>query len=134
MDNLTPRQYKLLLEALRRWLYSVHVENDHFEERRGLRNAWTGLGTRTLYKPVLDAGLMEFNSRYAPRTIGWLRLTDKGVEIVKGWLDAGYNTRETLDALQSHLGFYSAHYQMMPFNTGRTFDVSPHIPPLRKEK
>ena len=75
--------YRLLVEALRRY--------GRFGEGKSLTEAWTGLGSKTTYKPVLDKGYMEFIHEYHPRCIGWLRLTEKGARIVQAWLDAGYD-------------------------------------------
>jgi len=61
----------LLLEAIRR-LDMHHVGKDP-------RTAWSGLGNRSTYKPVLDAGLMEWVEIPALRCMGWLRLTEAGV-------------------------------------------------------
>ena len=64
-------QRDLMLEAIRRL--------DQFHANEDPRTAWSGLGNRSTYKPVLDAGLMEWASEPAPRCMGWLRLTEDGV-------------------------------------------------------
>ena len=83
MSKLTSRQRSLLLEAKRR--YTLFSPREGLED---LADAWTGLGHRSDYKPVLDAGLMEwvFQEPY-PRCMGWLRLTESGAKIVQAWLD-----------------------------------------------
>ena len=80
-------QRDLMLEAIRR-LEQFHPNEDPLA-------AWSGLGTRTDYKPALDAGLMEWASAPAPRCMGWLRLTEKGLAEVDqirgettGWVTA----------------------------------------------
>lgn len=78
--KLTSRQESLLQEALRR-----HI---HFYSGWELTDAWTGLGCRTAYKPVLSAGLMTWvHDEPRFRCMGWLRLTESGAEIVQAWLD-----------------------------------------------
>ncbi len=92
--KLTEQQSRVkpfLLEAARRWL-SV----DEVEKSKGLRDAWTGLGTATAYKPVTDRGLMEHATRPNPGYSTWWRLTDAGVAIVQGWLDVGLDATHFL--------------------------------------
>lgn len=80
MSKLTSRQRSRLLEAKHRYT-SFHPEEE-------LTDAWTGLGSRADYKPVLSAGLMEW-ALHEPALgcMGWLRLTESGAEIVQAWLD-----------------------------------------------
>lgn len=80
MSKLTSRQRSLLLEAMRRYTL--------FYPEEELMDAWTGLGHRTTYEPVLSAGLMEW-ALHEPafRCMGWLRLTESGGKIVQAWLD-----------------------------------------------
>lgn len=75
------RPVRLLLEgATHRYV--------EFHQGKALLEAWTGLGHLTTYKPVLDAGLMEWvHGVPPPRHMGWLRLTVAGAEIVQGWLN-----------------------------------------------
>jgi hypothetical protein len=81
---LTSNQYSLLLEALRRFI--------RFADNKTLKSAWTGLGYKTVYKPVLDARMMVWVDYVVPRsrTMGWLTLTDLGAKIVQKWIDDGY--------------------------------------------
>ena len=80
--KLTYRRETLLQEALRRYVQFRAYAGEE------LTDAWTGLGYRTDYKPVLDAGLMEWALRKpAFRCLGWLRLTEAGAKIVQAWLD-----------------------------------------------
>ena len=62
-----------LREAIRRL--------DQFHPNEDPLKAWSGLGFKTDYQTVLDAGLMEWvpGSAPSPRTMGWLRLTSKGL-------------------------------------------------------
>ena len=76
--KLTGRQRALLQEAVRRYI--------KFSCGRGLIEAWTGLGTRSTYEPVLDIGLMEWVREPKPRCTGWLRLTEAGATIVQEWI------------------------------------------------
>ena len=79
MTKLNWKQRVLLEEALRRyWL---------FAEGRPLDEAWTGLGYKSDYKPVVDAGLMTPIGREIPRCLRWFRLTSDGAAIVKQWID-----------------------------------------------
>jgi len=74
-------QKSLLRNALYRYL--------RFHKGEELTRAWTGLGTAAVYRPVTDAGYMEFiHGTPEPRIDGWLRLTPKGAEIVQAWIDA----------------------------------------------
>lgn len=100
--KLGKRQEHIMLEAARRWLqacsvliggpppdhpqYAKYIKDQH---RRGITGAWTGLGSRTAYKTVVNAGLMESVGRCEPGVINWWRLTDKGSEVVLSWIDAG---------------------------------------------
>jgi len=76
--KLTSKQRALLQGAMRR--YTV------FHPGESLTEAWTGLGSRTTYKPVLNAGLMEWVREPKPRCTGWLRLTEAGATIVQEWI------------------------------------------------
>ena len=81
-NKLTSRQESLLREALSRYI--------QFYSGWELTKAWTGLGYRSTYKPVLKAGLMEWCATGGPKSryTGWLRLTESGAKIVQTWLDA----------------------------------------------
>jgi len=79
LDKLPAKQAWCLNEAIRR--YNLFHKGDN------PLKAWTGLGYKTDYKPVVDAGLMEFDGDYYPRCIGWLVLTQKGLDIVKPLLN-----------------------------------------------
>ena len=80
MSKLTSRQRSRLLEAKHRYTL--------FRPEEELMEAWTGLGYRTDYKPVLSAGLMEWVFQEPQfRCMGWLRLTETGAAIVQEWLD-----------------------------------------------
>ena len=69
--QLTKRQRQLLKEAHRRWIMST--------TRKPIREVWTGLGSATKYKPVVDAGLMESVHGPHPGNSIWWKLTEKGV-------------------------------------------------------
>lgn len=89
---VTKAQAKLLREAWRRWkMRSMPNPN------RSLTTAWTGLGSASYYKPVLDAGLMEPVHGLDPGSTIWWRLTEKGVlaMIILGWIEGGLDEEET---------------------------------------
>lgn len=88
MKKLSRKQHELLVEALRRYTA--------FNKGKSLTEAWTGLGYATDYMPVLKNGLMRRASNAYPRALSWWKLTDKGAEIVKAWIDDGYNFK-TID-------------------------------------
>jgi hypothetical protein len=81
MNRLTKRQQAILEEAARRYKL--------FEHEKDILNAWTGLGSYTYYKPVLDAGLMDYV--HAPRrgSTQWFKLTLNGAAIVRMLLAIG---------------------------------------------
>jgi len=79
---LTKNVHALLCEALRRYT--------QFHKDKSLTNAWTGLGSKTTYAPAINGGYMVFDGMPKPRCDGWLYLTDKGAEIVRQWIDAGF--------------------------------------------
>lgn len=79
MTKLNWKQQVLLEEALRRyWL---------FAEGKSLTEAWTGLGYKSDYKPVVDAGLMAPIGRDLPGCLRWFRLTKEGAAVVQQWID-----------------------------------------------
>jgi len=86
-------QHRLLCEALRRFeCFAVRRYGRKWTPDDLLR-AWTGLGTRSEYRPVINAGLMRSaacTSSPAPRCTGWWSLTAAGAEIVLAWHEAGF--------------------------------------------
>lgn len=78
--------YRLLLEALRRWLF--HPGEPHLGSER-LDGAWLGLGLYSTYKPAIKSGLMTYVHEPNDKYIQWWRLTPKGAVIVQKWLDEG---------------------------------------------
>jgi len=77
--KLGAAQEGLLLEALRRYVT--------FHQGELLTEAWTGLGSYSAYKSVVDSGLMTYVHKPRPGTTQWWKLTPTGAEIVQGWLD-----------------------------------------------
>jgi len=77
-NNLTHNQRTLLLEAARRWLKAVQAD-----KKKNITDAWTGLGFRSEYKCVSDAGLMEDATNCPPMTQTWRKLTERGAQIVQ---------------------------------------------------
>ena len=69
----------LLFEAYRR----NQIPDTH-EQAKPLGLRWLGLGTASAYREVLDAGLMTWAASVPQkRCMGWLRLTEKGIEVFK---------------------------------------------------
>lgn len=88
--NLGRRQHFLLCEALRRF-ECFAVRNDKRKwTLSDLQAAWTGLGTATTYKPVVDAGFMKVATTPNPGFVTWWGLTEKGARIVLAWHKAGF--------------------------------------------
>jgi len=80
--KLSNTEYVCLKEALRRHLL--------FELDKPLHEKWTGLGTRTDYKYAIKSNLMQpisYYPRYCPM---WLKLTNKGIDIIRYWILRGY--------------------------------------------
>lgn len=71
---------ELLFEAYRRL-----DMGDEWERSKPLLRRWVGLGTAAAYRPVIEAGYMMFHNGITPpaRCMGWLVLTEKGVEKLK---------------------------------------------------
>lgn len=79
MTKLKLRQLQLLREAIRR-----NIIADSCEKAKELRHRWLGLGTAAAYRPMTESGYMQFTSQIPPRgCMGWLTLTDAGVELFK---------------------------------------------------
>lgn len=74
--KLNADQKSLLFEAMRR-----DAMADNHEKSKPLNKRWLGLGTASVYRPVLEAGLMAWHDGRPPakRCMGWLVLTDAGV-------------------------------------------------------
>ncbi len=72
MASLSAANIRLMNEAIRRYCL--------FHAGESLDFAWIGLGTKSEYRPALDAGLMTFHDGREPykRCMGWLVLTKKG--------------------------------------------------------
>ena len=98
--EVTRRQANLLREAYRRWKKFGGV-NDN----KTLLQAWTGLGSASHYKPVLDAGLMEPVHGLEPGQSLWWKLTEKGVlaMIMLGWIEGDLNEEETWQGVGGHV-------------------------------
>lgn len=74
----------LLLESLRRYT--------RFHSGEPLTECSTGLGYKSQYEPVLNSGYMTWTYEPpSPRCVGWLKLTDKGAEVVQDWLNRGFS-------------------------------------------
>jgi hypothetical protein len=68
-----------LHEAIRRWI----IWGNSDSHNGTMRDCWTGLGSRSKYKEVLEDGLMEWVNEPSPRCTGWLKLTAKGENAVR---------------------------------------------------
>lgn len=96
--KLGKAQKALMLEAARTWLLetqSVFRNNIATrlafvakDNRKGMVNAWTGIGTRSDYRTVVDAGLMTY-VHFCQGSTKWWRMTDKGAILVQSWIHAG---------------------------------------------
>ena len=86
MKLMREAPYGLLVEACRRYTrFGVR-------QGKGIEDAWTGLGFRSEYRPLIESGLMVWAcSEPAPRCMGWLKLTPRGAGIVQAWIGAGFN-------------------------------------------
>jgi hypothetical protein len=73
--KLSQTQMALLMEAARRYA--------RFHMGEPLTQAWTGLGSATAYKPVVDGGYMEIATSPNPGHSTWYRLTIQGAAIVR---------------------------------------------------
>ena len=84
MKKLTKQVEFLLLGAAR----SIDMN----ETGKAITNMWLGLGTYAQYKSVLELGLMKFHNNIIPpkRCLGWLILTEKGVDSLVRLLSKKY--------------------------------------------
>jgi len=90
--------------AVQRLLFEAYRRNrraDDTENRKPLEQRWLGLGSKSAYRPVLEAGLMRFHDgkNPPPRCMGWLVLTPKGVTAMKA-LEAEF--AEVMDRLEAN--------------------------------
>lgn len=76
------QQRDLLIEAARRYLMFNY-------NSAPVTESWTGLGSATIYAPVVNAGLMTAVHELHPGTSIWWKLTNKGASIVQSLLDDG---------------------------------------------
>ena len=69
--------HELLMEAKDRL-----EKGDMQQKSLPILRRWVGLGTAATYKPMIEAGLMQFDGHRTPpnRCVGWLCLTPKGLE------------------------------------------------------
>mgnify|MGYP001568948645 CR=1 FL=1 len=82
--TLSKRAKGLLFEAYRRNDMANSVEAS-----KPLNRRWLGLGTAAAYRPAIKAGLMQFHDGLIPpaRCMGWLCLTDLGIEQYQEYAD-----------------------------------------------
>ena len=80
--KLGRNQLEILLEALRRY--------SRFGYKKSITQAWTGLGSASVYKSCADAGLMTIATSPNPKYSTWWRLTEKGAK-VRAMLSMGYD-------------------------------------------
>lgn len=78
--KLTKRNISLLLEARRRYV------NFAIRDNKSIADAWLGLGMASTYAPAVKSGIMESVGVYAPRCLGWFKLTPLGVKVFAAWL------------------------------------------------
>lgn len=97
--KLGPRQRSLMIEAARRWLQETrYLYVDTVEARaaftaanqeKRMVEAWTGVGTKSEYRTVVNGGLMAINLGCRHRSTRWFRMTEKGAALVQRWIHAG---------------------------------------------
>ena len=87
--KLNKSEYWILLEALRRYL-KFNNQNKLITEH------WTGLETLTTAKSVIEKGYMNWVYKKPYRSLGWLKLTEKGSKIILKWIEEGYTDLEYL--------------------------------------
>lgn len=110
--KLTLGQKRLLYEAYRR-----NDMADSCDRISSLQDRWLGLGTRTTYKPVLEAkggALMAWVSTPPPRCMGWLHLTERGVKALKQHEEEFKEALATLKTNKNYTQSYKAHYVLVP--------------------
>ena len=88
--KLNKSEYWILLEALRRYLKF----ND---QNKSTTECWTGLETLTTAKKVIEKGYMEWVYKKPYRSLGWLKLTEKGSKIIEQWINDGYTELEFIE-------------------------------------
>ena len=87
--RLTISQHRLLVAALRR-----HTRFNLTDLKKPLTEAWTGLGSKTTYRSVLEAGLMTYATTPNPRYSTWWKLTPSGAVIIAFWHGQGYDFKK----------------------------------------
>lgn len=85
------RIHLLLCEALCRFECFAVRRDQRKWTIEDLTKAWTGLGSRSKYKPAVDKGFMESTHGRNDRYDCWWNLTKAGAEIVLAWHTAGYD-------------------------------------------
>lgn len=60
--------------------YEAYRRRVMFHKNEPLETAWLGLGTKSGYRVALKNQYMTWISEPTPRTTGWLKLTNKGVQ------------------------------------------------------
>lgn len=100
---------QLLFEAYRR-----SRMNGEPDKGKPLEQIWLGLGTEATYRPAIDAGLMKFHDGQTPpkRCMGWLVLTDKGVEKLREY-EPEFEKRMEKMVKSGYWQTYEAHYELM---------------------
>lgn len=83
--------YQALIEAVRRY--------QRFSEGEPLHFAWVGLGYKKDYQRAIQDGYMKWaHGEPRKRTMGWLRLTEKGVLEVQKMINEGF----TYSSIEQH--------------------------------
>jgi hypothetical protein len=69
--------FNCLIEGYRRWIL--------FNKDKPAKDVWAGLGTSSQYNPAIKDGYMKWVEFLPPmkRQVGWLKLTDSGVDIIE---------------------------------------------------
>lgn len=87
--KLNHSEYWILLEALRRYLKF----ND---QNKSITECWTGLEYSSRVKTIIEKGYMNWVYKKPYRSLGWLKLTEKGSKIILKWIEEGYTDLEFL--------------------------------------
>lgn len=82
-----------MLEAYRRWICIGFQSAE-----KPLTELWLGLGTESVYRPAIKAGLLEWiDGPPQKRILGWVKLTCKGQEVIRQFAARGVGAADFKD-------------------------------------
>ena len=84
--KLNTSEYQCLIEACRRY--------SRFHSGKSILEVWTGLGAKTGYLQAWNNGYMVPFSGPVKYCMSWWILTKKGAEIVRYWLQLGFDYKK----------------------------------------